>query len=80
MFLCLILTAAQLLPEVEKSRSLGPMIAPLAQELKPDDLLATLGDYWHGTAFYARRRVVVADNWGELDFGRRLDPGGPNGS
>ncbi|MCF8117886.1 MAG: hypothetical protein K9K33_15905, partial [Desulfarculaceae bacterium] len=56
----------------DRFRSVGPLIKPIAAQLKPNDLVATLGDYWHGAAFYSGRRVLVVDNWGELDFGRRL--------
>lgn len=73
-FVLLVLGAAAASPTLDRYRSVGPLLKPIAAQLKPDDLVATLGDYWHGTAFYTRRRVAVADNWGELDFGRRLDP------
>ncbi|MBU1275936.1 MAG: glycosyltransferase family 39 protein [Proteobacteria bacterium] len=73
-FLLLVLGAAAATPTLDRYRSLGPLLKPLAAQLKPGDLVATLGDYWHGAAFYTRRRVAVADNWGELDFGRRLAP------
>ncbi len=73
-FLLLVLGAAAATLILDRYRSVGPLMKPLAAQLQPDDVVATLGDYWHGAAFYTRRRVVVASNWGELEFGRRLDP------
>ncbi|MCB2226302.1 MAG: glycosyltransferase family 39 protein [Desulfarculaceae bacterium] len=73
-FLLLVLGAALAAPTLDRFRSVGPLVKPIAAQLRPSDLVATLGDYWHGTAFYAKRRVAVVDNWGELDFGRRLAP------
>lgn len=71
-FLLLILGAGLATPTLDRFRSVGPLIKPMASQLQPGDLVATLGDYWHGAAFYTRRRVAVVDNWGELDFGRKL--------
>jgi 4-amino-4-deoxy-L-arabinose transferase-like glycosyltransferase len=59
---------------LEDYRSLKPLVAPLAKNLLPDDVLVSYADYYHGAVFYSGRRVVVARNWGELDFGRRQDP------
>jgi hypothetical protein len=42
--------------------------------LRADDVLVSFGDYFQGLPFYAGRRVVVAGNWGELEFGRKQDP------
>lgn len=60
--------------KLDPYRSVEGLVAPLRSELRPDDVLATYGDYYHGAAFYSGRRVVVVGNWGELDFGRALDP------
>jgi 4-amino-4-deoxy-L-arabinose transferase-like glycosyltransferase len=73
-FLLLVLGAALAAPTLDRYRSVGPLIKPMAHQLRPGDLVATLGDYWHGAAFYTRRRVAVVDNWGELDFGRKRAP------
>ncbi|MCB2191081.1 MAG: glycosyltransferase family 39 protein [Deltaproteobacteria bacterium] len=73
-FALLVLGAAEVAPTLDRLRSVGPLLKPIAAQLRPDDVVATLGDYWHGVAFYTKKRVLVADNWGELDFGRRLDP------
>ncbi len=62
------------LPRLDDYRAVKALAAPLAQELGPADVLVSFGDYFQGLAYYAGRRVVVADNWGELDFGRRRDP------
>ena len=74
-FLLLVLGAAAASPTLDAYRSVGPLLKPIAAQLKPGDQIFTLGDYWHGAAFYTQRRVAIVDNWGELNFGRKLDPG-----
>lgn len=66
--------AGLITPRLEDYRSLKPLVAPLAKTLAPEDVLVSFADYYHGVVFYSGRRVVVARNWGELDFGRRQDP------
>jgi 4-amino-4-deoxy-L-arabinose transferase-like glycosyltransferase len=60
-------------PKLDDYRSLKPLVAPIASTLVPEDVLVSFADYYHGLVFYSGRRVVVARNWGELDFGRRQD-------
>lgn len=55
-------------------RSVEPLVAAIQEEIKPGDLLATYGDYYHGAVFYGKRRVMVIGNWGELEYGRARDP------
>ncbi len=73
-FALLVLGAALAAPTLDEYRSVGGLIKPIRGELKKGDIMANLGDYYQGTAFYSRRRVKVAENWGELEFGRRLAP------
>jgi hypothetical protein len=73
-FLAVVACAAAAVPELDRYRSVKGLVAPLAAELKPGDVLVNYDDYYHGTPFYSRRRVVVVRNWGELDYGRRQDP------
>lgn len=54
-------------------RSVQKLVASIAGEIKPDDILATYGDYYHGAVFYGKRRVMVIGNWGELEYGRARD-------
>ena len=61
-------------PQLDDYRSVKGLVKPLRQVLTKSDILANYGDYYHGTVFYGERRVLVADNWGELDFGRRHTP------
>ncbi|RJX33165.1 MAG: glycosyltransferase family 39 protein, partial [Desulfarculus sp.] len=68
----LVLGAGLATPTLDQYRSVAGLLRPVQAELKREDVLVTLGDYWHGAAFYGQRRVKVVDNWGELDFGRRL--------
>ncbi|MEW5913867.1 MAG: phospholipid carrier-dependent glycosyltransferase [Thermodesulfobacteriota bacterium] len=68
----LVIGAGLATPTLDQYRSVAGLLRPVQAELKREDVLATLGDYWHGAAFYGRRRVVVVNNWGELEFGRRL--------
>ena len=58
---------------LDQYRSVRPLVAAIEKELKPDDILATYGDYYHGAVFYAQRRVMVIGNWGELEYGRARD-------
>lgn len=73
-FLLLVLGAGLAAPTLDEYRSVAGLLRPIQAELRPGDVLANLGDYWHGTAFYGKRRVKVVGNWGELGFGRRLAP------
>ncbi len=59
---------------LDEYRSLEGLVEPIRQELGPDDVLVSYGDYYHGAVFYSGRRVAVVGNWGELEFGRALDP------
>ncbi len=61
-------------PALDPYRSLAGLMKPLQAELKPADMLVTYGDHYYGVPFYGGRRAAVVGNWGELDFGRRLDP------
>jgi 4-amino-4-deoxy-L-arabinose transferase-like glycosyltransferase len=65
-------------PRLDDYRSVKGLVKPLRPLLTKSDILANYGDYYHGTVFYGQRRVLVADNWGELDFGRRHTPGSSN--
>jgi len=61
-------------PALDPFRSLAGLMRPLLTELKPADMLVTYGDHYYGVSFYSGRRVAVVGNWGELEFGRKLDP------
>ncbi|MFZ5587742.1 MAG: glycosyltransferase family 39 protein [Thermodesulfobacteriota bacterium] len=73
-FLGILACAAVAAPRLDDYRSVRDLVAPLRAELKADDLLVSFGDYYQGLPFYAGRRAVVVNNWGELEFGRRRDP------
>lgn len=68
--LCVALAA----PRLDQYRSVKELAAPLKASLSAADVLVSFGDYFQGLPFYAGRRVVVAGNWGELEFGRARDP------
>lgn len=70
MVLCVLLAA----PRLDQYRSVKELAAPLRQTLAAEDVLVSFGDYFQGLPYYAGRRVVVAGNWGELEFGRVRDP------
>ena len=48
------------------------LTAAAKEMMGPKDTLATVGDYYHGAFFYGGERVLIAKNWGELEFGRKL--------
>lgn len=52
-------------------KTISKIVANLA---KPDEPVIALEHYWQGLPFYARRRVVVVNYCGELDFGIRHAP------
>jgi hypothetical protein len=60
-------------PRLDQYRSVKELAAPLKASLTTEDVLVSFGDYFQGLAYYAGRRVVVAGNWGELEFGRQRD-------
>jgi 4-amino-4-deoxy-L-arabinose transferase-like glycosyltransferase len=68
--LCVALAA----PRLDQYRSVKELAAPLKASLTAEDLLVSFGDYFQGLPYYAGRRVVVAGNWGELEFGRQREP------
>ncbi|MFH1033176.1 MAG: glycosyltransferase family 39 protein [Pseudomonadota bacterium] len=68
--LCVALAA----PRLDQYRSVKELALPLKTSLGAEDVLVSFGDYFQGLAFYAGRRVVVAGNWGELEFGRSREP------
>jgi 4-amino-4-deoxy-L-arabinose transferase-like glycosyltransferase len=65
---------ANIAAPIDNWRSLKGLLNSIALDLRQDDILMSYGDTYYGLAFYGGRRMVVAINWGELDFGRRLDP------
>jgi hypothetical protein len=65
---------ASLAAPIDNWRSLKGLLSSIALDLRQDDVLMSYGDAYYGLGFYGGRRMVVAKNWGELDFGRRLDP------
>ncbi|MBI5521933.1 MAG: glycosyltransferase family 39 protein [Desulfarculus sp.] len=68
--LCVSLAA----PRLEEYRSVKQLAAILKGRLAAEDVLVSFGDYFQGLPLYTGRRVVVAGNWGELEFGRARDP------
>lgn len=66
--------AAVAVPRLDEYRSVRGLAAPLRAELTAGDMLVSFGDYYQGLPFYAGRRVVMVNNWGELEFGRLRDP------
>jgi len=74
LMLAIVFCAALAAPRLDDYRSVRDLAAPLRAELRTDDRLVSFGDYFQGLAFYTGRRVVVVNNWGELEFGRQRDP------
>ncbi|MBI4798058.1 MAG: glycosyltransferase family 39 protein, partial [Desulfarculus sp.] len=68
--LCISLAA----PRLDEYRSVKQLSATLQGRLAAEDVLVSFGDYFQGLPFYTGRRVVVAGNWGELEFGRQREP------
>jgi len=50
-------------------KSIHHLSSVLAESLRPDDVVAQYGSYRQGLAFYIRKRTVVVDGVGELEFG-----------
>ncbi|CAO0822297.1 membrane hypothetical protein [Desulfarculales bacterium] len=74
MVLCgVVLCVALAAPRLDQYRSVKELADPLKGLLGKEDRLVSFGDYFQGLPYYAGRRVVVAGNWGELDFGRKQD-------
>lgn len=60
-------------PSLDHYRSLDGLVSPVKASLGPKDRLVCYGDLYYGVPFYAGRRTAVVRNWGELEFGRKLD-------
>jgi 4-amino-4-deoxy-L-arabinose transferase-like glycosyltransferase len=50
-------------------KSIRPLCSVLRESLRPDDVVAQYGSYRQGLAFYTRRRTVLVNGAGELQFG-----------
>lgn len=55
-------------------KSIHHLADVLRESLRPVDVVAQYGSYRQGLAFYTRRRTVVVDGVGELEFGRERAP------
>jgi hypothetical protein len=60
-------------PRLEPYRSVQPLISQVQSDMRDSDLLVTYRDFFNGVPFYTGKRTAVVRNWGELDFGRKLD-------
>lgn len=50
-------------------KSIQQLASVLRESLRPDDVVAQYGRYRQGLAFYTRRRTVLVDGTGELQYG-----------
>ncbi|GAB4366528.1 MAG: glycosyltransferase family 39 protein [Deltaproteobacteria bacterium] len=55
-------------------KSIHHLADVLRKTLRPGDVVAQYGSYRQGLAFYVRRRTVVVDGVGELQFGMERTP------
>lgn len=68
----------------DRIMSARDLASAIREQVLPGDVVAQYRDYDQGLPFYLKRRIVLVDWWGELEFGSRrgdqsdwfLDPGG----
>lgn len=72
--LVIMMCLGPLLAPFENWRSMKGVFSVIEFSLRSDDTLVSYGDNYYGIAYYGKRRMVLANSVGELEFGRNLDP------
>ncbi|MBF0550587.1 MAG: glycosyltransferase family 39 protein [Deltaproteobacteria bacterium] len=69
----MIISGVLAMNQADPYRTVKSLAAEINRRATPADLVVSCDDYYQGLPFYTKRRVIVFQNWGELDFGRRRD-------
>ncbi len=72
--IALMLCLGSALAPFDNWRSMKGVFNAIEMALRPTDTLVSYGDVYYGIAYYGKRRMVLVRNFGELEFGRQLDP------